>query len=50
MTGARFDTSSAEVLESLQWTTLDVRRDKLKSVFLYKILNEQSTLSLRQPL
>ena len=46
--GAKFDTYSAEVLESLQWTTLDVRHDKLKSVFLYKILNEQSARSLRQ--
>ena len=48
ITGARFDTNSAKVLESLQWTTLDVRRDKLKSVFLYKVLNEQSAPSLRQ--
>ena len=36
------------MLESLQWTTLDLRRDKLKSVFLYKIPNEQSAPSLRQ--
>ena len=48
ITGARFNTNSAEVLESLQWTTLDVRRDKVKSVFLYKNLNEQSAPSLRQ--
>ena len=48
LTGARFDTNSADVLESLQWTTLDVRRDRLKSVLLYKILNEQSAPSLRQ--
>ena len=48
LTGARFDTNSADVLESLQWTTLDVRCDRLKSVLLYKILNEQSAPSLRQ--
>ena len=48
ITGAKFDTNSAEVLERLQWTTLDLRRDKLKSVFLYEILNEQSVPSLRQ--
>ena len=44
--GARFDVSSANVLEDLQWSTLDVRRDRLKSVFMYKILNEQSAPSL----
>ena len=48
LTGARFDTNSADVLESLQWTTLDVRCDRLKSVLLYKILNEQSAPSLIQ--
>ena len=48
ITRAKFDTNSAEVLERLQWTTLDLRRDKLKSVFLYEILNEQSAPSLRQ--
>ena len=48
ITGARFETNSAQVLESLQWTTLDVSRDELKSVLLYKILNEQSAPSLRQ--
>ena len=47
ITGTRFETNSAQVLESLQWTTLNVRRDKLKSV-LCKILNEQSAPSLRQ--
>ena len=46
--GARFDTLSVNVLESLQWTTLDIRRDGLKSVLLYKILNEQSGPSLGQ--
>ena len=27
------------LIESLQWNTFDVRRDRLKSVLLYKILN-----------
>ena len=44
--GARFDVSPPDVLEDLQWSTLDVRRDRLKSVFMYKILNEQSAPSL----
>ena len=46
--GARFETNSAQMLESLQWTTLDVSCDELKSVLLYKILNEQSAPTLRQ--
>ena len=37
--------NSANVLEDLQWSTLDVRRHRLKSVLMYKILNEQSALS-----
>ncbi len=40
ITGARFDVNSANVLEDLQWSTLDVRRHRLKSVLMYKILNE----------
>ena len=45
ITGARFDVNSANVLEDLQWSTLDVRRHRLKSVLMYKILNEQSAPS-----
>jgi hypothetical protein len=48
ITGARFDVNSANVLEDLQWSTLDVRRHRLKSILMYKILNEQSTPSLRE--
>ena len=48
ITGARFDVNSANVLEDLQWSTLDVRRHRLKSVLMYKILNEQSAPSLRE--
>jgi hypothetical protein len=43
-----FDVNSANVLEDLQWSTLDVRRHRLKSVLMYKILNEQSAPSLRE--
>ena len=48
ITGARFDVNSANVLEDLQWSTLDVRCHRLKSVLMYKILNEQSAPSLRE--
>jgi hypothetical protein len=48
ITGARFDVNSANVLQDLQWSTLDVRRHRLKSVLMYKILNEQSAPSLRE--
>jgi hypothetical protein len=40
ITGARFDVNSANVLEDLQWSTLDVRLHRLKSVLMYKILND----------
>jgi hypothetical protein len=46
--GARFDVNLANVLEDLQWSTLEVRRHRLKSVLMYKILNEQSAPSLRE--
>jgi hypothetical protein len=48
ITGARFDVNSANVLEDLQWSTLDVRRHRLKGVLMYNILNEQSAPSLRR--
>ncbi len=48
ITGARFDVKSANVLEDLQWSTLDVRRHRLKRVLMYKIVNEQSAPSLRE--
>jgi hypothetical protein len=48
ITGERFDVNSANVREDLQWSTLDVRRHRLKSVLMYKILNEQSAPSLRE--
>ncbi len=35
-------------MEDLQWSALDVRRHRLKSVLMYKILNEQSAPSLRE--
>jgi hypothetical protein len=47
ITGARFDVNSANVLEDLQWSTLDARRHRLNGVLMYKILNQQSAPSLR---
>ena len=38
--GARFDVNSANVLEDLQWSTLDARRHMLKSVLMSKIFYE----------
>ena len=48
ITGARLDVNSANVLEDLQWSTLDVRRHRLKGVLMCKILNRQSAPSLRE--
>jgi hypothetical protein len=48
ITRTRFDVNSANVLEDLQWSTLDLRRHRLKSVLMYKIINEQSAPSLRE--
>jgi hypothetical protein len=45
---ARFDVNSENVLQDLLWSTPDVRRHTLKSVLMYKILNEQSAPSLRE--
>ncbi len=48
ITGARFDVNSINVLEDLQWSTLDVRRHIYRYKMMYKILNEQSAPSLRE--
>ena len=42
ITGARYEIRSNDLLESLQWDSLHVRRAKLKSVLLYKDLNKNS--------
>ena len=38
--GANYDIRSKDILKNLQLDSLDVRRKKLKCVFLYKVLNE----------
>ena len=45
--GAHYDTRSKDILKKLQLDSLDVRRKKLKCVFLYKVLNGISAPCLR---
>jgi hypothetical protein len=42
ITGASYDIRSAYVLATLGWQTLDNRRKYLKSIFIYKILNNET--------
>ena len=46
--GLSYEINSADVLESLGWETLDNRRQRTKSVFLYKILNDYTAPNLKQ--
>ena len=48
--GANYDTRSKDILKNLQLDSLDVRRKKLKCVFLYKVLNGISAPCLRENL
>ena len=48
--GANYDTRSKDILKNLQLDSLDVRRKKLKFVFLYKVLNGISAPCLRENL
>ena len=48
--GANYDTRSKDILKNLQLDSLDVRRKKLKCVFLYKALNGISAPCLRENL
>ena len=43
-----YEINSADVLESLGWETLDNRRQRTKSVFLYKTLNDYTAPNLKQ--
>ena len=47
---ANYDTRSKDILKNLQLDSLDVRRKKLKCVFLYKVLNGISATCLRENL
>ena len=45
-----YEIDSADVLETLGWETLESRRQSMKSVFLYKILNDYTASNLKQSL
>ena len=45
-----YEIDSADVLETLGWETLESRRQRMKSVFLYKILNDYTAPNLKQSL
>ena len=47
ISGAEYDIRSKDILKNLQLDSLNVRRKKLKSVFLYKVLNGISAPCLR---
>ena len=46
LTGASYDTSSADLIDSLSWQTLDNRRCCAKSILMNKILNDHTTPGL----
>jgi hypothetical protein len=48
ITGATYDIRSSELLDNLNWKPLEERRNYLKSIFIYKILNEQTAPSLKE--
>ena len=45
LTGANYDIRSADIIQTLSWDTLDVRRLRAKSTLTHKILNRE----LKQP-
>ena len=47
ITGANYEISSTDILNQLQWPTLDSRRSRAKSILMYKILNNQCAPCLR---
>ena len=47
VTGANYESRSADVLNSLLWDTLENRRSGAKSVLMYKILNDHTAPALR---
>ena len=48
ITGASYNIRSADVLATLGWKTLDNRRKYLKSIFIYKILNNETAPNLKE--
>ncbi len=47
LTGANYDTRSADLLNMLSWDTLENTRSSAKSVLMYKILNDHTAPGLR---
>ena len=47
ITGDKYDVRSVEILNRLKWDTLEIRRLKMKSTLVYKIVNENSAPNLR---
>ncbi len=47
ISGATYDVRSVDLIESLGWKNLELRRNYLKSVFMYKILNNHTAPNLR---
>jgi hypothetical protein len=47
VTGANYESRSADVLNSLSWDTLENRRSGAKSELMYKILNDHTAPALR---
>jgi hypothetical protein len=47
LSGATYKVRSVDLLESLSWKHLELRRNYLKSVFMYKILNNHTAPNLR---
>jgi hypothetical protein len=47
ISGATYDVRSVDLLESLGWKHQELRRNYLKSVFMYKILNNHTAPNLR---
>jgi hypothetical protein len=48
ITGATYDIRSSELLDNLNWKSLKERRNYLKSIFIYKILNGHTASSLKE--
>ena len=46
--GANYDVRSADLLKILRWEPLEVRRNYLKAIFMYKILNGHTAPNLKE--
>ena len=48
ITGATYDIRSSDLLDNLNWKPLEERRNYLKSIFVYKILNSRTAPNLKE--